>query len=78
MSLLSGIELLSVLVIIRILFLLGLRLRARTSNVILLFIIAVLLVALISLSKLTMALFRATLFLGALLVLFVLISFRHS
>jgi hypothetical protein len=78
MSLLSGIELLSVLVIIGILFLLGLRLRARTSNVILLFIIGVLLVALISLSKLTMALFRAILFLGALLVLFVLISFRHS
>ena len=77
MSLLSGIELLSVLVVIGVLLLLGARLRTRMSTAILLLIITLLLLALISLGKLTMALFTAALFLGALLILFVWISIRR-
>lgn len=76
MSLLSGIELMSVLAVIEVLLLLGARLRTRMSTAILLLIITVLLLALISLGKLAMALFTAALFLGALLILFVWISVR--
>lgn len=78
MSLLSGIELLSVLVVVGVLLLLGIRLRTRTSTAILLLIITLLLLALISLSKITMALFGATVFLATLIVLFVLTSLRRS
>ena len=78
MSLLSGIELLSVLVVVGILLLLTIRLRTRTSNVILLLVIAILLLALISLSKLMMALFGAVVVLGIVLVLYAVFSFRRS
>ena len=80
MSLVSGVELLGVLAIIGILFLLSLRLRARTSSVTFLLIIAGLLVVLISLSRMMMALFHVAIVLGALLVLLILfvpISFRR-
>ena len=78
MSLLSGIELLSVLLVVGVLLLLGARLRTRTSTAILLMIITFLLLVLVSLGKLIVALFTAALFLGVLLILFVWISLRHS
>jgi hypothetical protein len=78
MSLFSGIELLSVVLVVGVLLLLGARLRTRTSTAILLMIVTFLLLVLISLGKLIVALFTAVLFLGALLILFVWISLRHS
>jgi hypothetical protein len=78
MSLLSGIEILVVLLIVGVLFLLSVRLRTPRSNIVLLLVVALLLVGLISLSKLVMALFGGILFLVALLALFVFFSFRHS
>jgi hypothetical protein len=78
MALLSGFELLFVLLVVGFLFLLGVRLRTRSSTIMLVLIVGLLLVGLISLSKLTMALFGAALLLGAIVVLLVLISFRRS
>lgn len=77
MSLLSGFELLSVLVVVGILLILGIRLRTKSHTTILLLIIAVLFVALISLSKLTMALFGGMLLLAGIVALFVVISLRN-
>ncbi len=77
MSLLSSFELLSVLAVVGILLVLGVRLRTSTHTTILLVIIALLFVALISLSKLTMALFGATLLLAGIVALFVVISLRN-
>jgi len=80
MSLLSGIELLGVLVVIGILFLLSLRWRARTASMTFLLVVAILFVALLSVTRLALALFRVALVIGALLVvlvLFVVISFRR-
>ncbi len=76
-SLLSSFELLSVLAVVGILLVLGIRLRTSTHTTILLVIIALLFVALISLSKLTMALFGATLLLAGIVALFVVISLRN-
>jgi hypothetical protein len=78
MSLLSGFEILVVILIVGVLFLLSVRLRTASSNAVLLLVVALLLVGLISLSKLTMALFGGILFLMALVALLVLFSFRHS
>ena len=78
MSLLSGIEILTVLVVVGVLFLLSVRLRTPRSNVVLLLVVGLLLVGLISLSKLAMALFGGIVFLAALLALLVIFSFRHS
>jgi len=74
----SDIELLAVLLIMGGLFLLSIRMSTRRSNIILILIVAVLLIALMSLSKLTMTLFGATIVLGALVIVFVLIGLRHS
>jgi len=78
MGLLSGIELLSVLIVVGLILLLSVRLRTSTRTAVLLGIIAVLLVLLISMGKMAMALLTAVLFLGALLVLFVIMSLRHT
>ena len=78
MALLSGIEFLAVVVIVGGLILLSIRSSTRRSNVILILIVALLLMALMSLSKLTMTLFGATIFLGALVIVFVLVGLRHS
>lgn len=72
MSLLSGIELLSVILVVGVLFLVSLRLRTRSSTLVLLLIVTLLLLGLIYLSKLTMALVGATLFLAALVVLLII------
>jgi hypothetical protein len=74
----SDIELLVVLLIVGGFFLLSIRLRIRRSNIMLILIVAVLLIALMSLSRLTMTLFGATIVLGALVIVFVLIGLRHS
>jgi len=74
----SDIELLAVLLIVGGLFLLSIRMSTRRSNIILILIVAVLLIALMSLSKLTMTLFGATIVLGALVIVFVLIGLRNS
>jgi len=74
----SDIELLVVLLIVGGLFLLSIRMSTRRSNIILILIVAVLLIALMSLSKLTMTLFGATIVLGALVIVFVLIGLRNS
>jgi len=78
MSLLSGIEILVVVLVVGVLFLLSVRLRVNVNSAVLLLIIALLLVGLISLSKLTMALFGAIVFLVALLPLLILFAFRHT
>ena len=78
MSLLSGIEILTVLVVVGVLFLLSVRLRTPRSNVVLCLVVGLLLVGLISVSKLAMALFGGIVFLAALLALLVIFSFRHS
>jgi hypothetical protein len=78
MSLLSGIEILVVILVVGVLLLLSVRLRTPRSNIVLLLVIAFLLLGLISLSKLTMALFGAVVFLVALLALLVLAYFRRS
>jgi len=75
---LNGIEILSVLIVVGLLFLLSIRIRTRISTVILTLIIALLLLTLISVGKLAMTLFGAVVFLAALVVLLVLISFRYS
>ncbi len=77
-SLLSGGELLFVLLIIGILFFLGLRLRTRTYTTVLLLVIALLLFALMSMGRLAWGLFSAVVLLGALLVLFTLLSISRS
>jgi len=78
MSLLSGIEILVILLIVGGLFLLSVRLRTPSSNIVLLLVVVLLLVGLISLSKLAMVLFGGIVFLVALFALFVFFSFRHS
>ena len=77
MGLLSGIELLSVLMVVGLIFVLSIRLRTSTRTAVLLGVIAVLLVLLISMGKLAMALLTAVIFLGVVLVLFVIMSLRH-
>jgi hypothetical protein len=77
MGLLSGIEILVVLLVVGVLLLLSVRLRTPRGNMVLVLVIAILLVGLISLSKLTMALFGAVMFLVALLALLVLLHFRR-
>jgi CHASE2 domain-containing sensor protein len=76
--LLSGIEFLSVLLVVGVLFLLGLRVRARTSNVVFLAIVTILILGLIYVSKVTMALLGTILFLFALIALLVVLLFRGS
>jgi hypothetical protein len=78
MSLLSGIEILVVLLIVGVLFLLTVRLRTPSSNVVLLLVVGLLLVGLISLSKLAMALFGGIVFLVVLVALLIFFSLRHS
>ena len=78
MGLLSGVELVAVILLVGGLFLLSIRSGTRRSNVILVLIVALLLMALMSLSKLTMTLFGATIFLGALVIVFFLVGLRHS
>jgi len=63
--------------VVGILLLLGIRLRTRGHTTLLLIIIAVLFVALISLSKLTMTLFGVILLLVGVVVLFAVISLRN-
>jgi len=78
LSLLSGIEFLSVLLVVGALFLLSVRLRARTSNVVFPVIVTVLILGLIYLSKVTMALVGVILVLIALVALLVVLSLRRS
>jgi hypothetical protein len=78
MALLGAFEILSVLFVVGILSLLVLRTRARNSVPILLLIIAVLIVGLISLSRIVMTLFGVIIILLIVVALFVLISFRRS
>lgn len=73
---LSGIELIIVLLVVGGLFLISLRLRPRTGNVVFLGIIAVLIVGLLSLGKLTMALIDIILFLLAVVVLLAVLLIR--
>lgn len=74
----SGIEFLSVLFVVGVLFLLGLRLRARTSNLVFLAIVTILILGLIYISKVTMALLGTILFLIALVALLVALLFSAS
>jgi hypothetical protein len=76
LSLLSGIEFLSVLLVVGALFLLSLRLRAKTGDVVFLVIITMLIVGLIYLSKVTMALVGVILLLIALVALLVVLLIR--
>jgi len=78
MSLLSGIEILFVFLIVGVLLILSVRLRTPRSNIVLLLVVALLVVGLISLSKLVMALFVGIVFLVALVALLIFFSFRHS
>jgi len=78
MALLGAFEILSVLFVVGILSLLVLRTRARNSVPILLLIIAILIVGLISLSRIVMTLFGVIIILLVVVALFVLISFRRS
>jgi hypothetical protein len=68
---LSGFDFLAVLLVIGLLIVLSVRLRVRGHTILLLIIIGVLLLALISLGKLTMTLFATVLVLGVLLIAFV-------
>lgn len=74
----SGTEILVVLLIVGGLFLLSVRMSHRRSTALLVLTVAILLLALISLSKLTMTLLGATLFLGIIVVLIVLIYLRNT
>ena len=74
----SDFELLFVLLIVGGLFLVSIRMSTRRSNIALILIVAVLLIALLSLTKLTMTLLGATIVLGALVIVFILISLRNS
>jgi hypothetical protein len=67
-----------VLFVVGLLFLLGLRLRARTSNAVFLVIITVLILGLIYVSKVTLALLGTILFLIALVALLTLLLLRGS
>jgi len=78
MSLLSGIEIVFVLLIVGVLLILSVRLRTPRSNIVLLLVVALLVVGLISLSKLVMALFVGIVFLVALVALLIFFYFRHS
>jgi len=77
MGLISSIELLIVLFVIGMLLLLGIRMRLRSHTVLLLTIIALLLLALISLGKITFSLLGVLMFLGTMVFLFVLFSIRR-
>jgi hypothetical protein len=68
LGLISAFELLFILSIIGLLIILGVRLRIGAGTALLLFIIAFLFLALISLSKLTVSLFVAVVLLGLLYV----------
>jgi lysylphosphatidylglycerol synthetase-like protein (DUF2156 family) len=68
---LSALELLAVLSVVGLLVILGVRLRVRSHTIILLMIIGVLLLAVISLGKITMTLFGTVAVLGLLLIVFV-------
>ena len=78
MGLFNGLEFLSVLAVVGLIVILGARLRTSQRTAVLVLIIAVLFLMLISMGKLAMALFTVVLSLGALLVLFVIMSMRHS
>jgi hypothetical protein len=67
-GLISAFELIVVLSVIGLLIILGVRLRIKTHTALLLFIIAFLFLALISLSKLSLNLLVATVLLGILCV----------
>jgi hypothetical protein len=77
MSLFSGFELLSVLLVVGILLVLGVRLRVPKNTVMFLVIIAVLFLGLMALSRLVVALFGTVLLLALLVVLLVLILLRR-
>jgi hypothetical protein len=76
LSLFNGIEILTVLLVVGALFLLGLRLKPQTSNVLFLAIVALLILGLIYLSKVTMTLFGLILFLAALVVALIILHLR--
>jgi len=76
LSLLSGIEFLSVLLVVGTLFLFTIRLRAAASNVVFLVIITLLIVGLIYLSKVTMTLVGVVLMLIAAVALLVVLLIR--
>jgi hypothetical protein len=78
MSLLSGFELVFVLLAIGILLLLSIRFRIQKSTAMFLVIIAVLFLGLISLSKLAMTLFGTTLLLAIVVALLIVMILRRS
>ena len=76
LGLLSGVEFLSVLLVVGALFLLSIRLSAGARNVVFLIIVTMLIIGLIYLSKVTMALLGVILFLTALVALLVILFLR--
>jgi hypothetical protein len=78
MGLVSGIELLFVLGLIGMLLLLGIRMRIRYHTLLLLTIIALLFLALISLTKIMFTLLGVLVVLGMLVLLFALPSIRRT
>jgi hypothetical protein len=78
MSLFSGFEIIAVLLVIGMLLLLSIRFRIQKSTAMFLLVIAVLLLALISLSRLAMELFGLVVFLAILVVILIVIISRRS
>ena len=76
MSLFNGLELLTVLLIVGALFLLGLRLKPQTSNILFLAVVTLLILGLIYLSKVTMAMFGFILLLIALVIALIILLLR--
>lgn len=76
MSLFNGLELLTVLLIVGTLFLLSLRLKPRTGNILFLVVVALLILGVIYLSKVTMAMFGFILILIALVIALIILLLR--
>jgi len=76
LSLFNGLELLTVLLIVGALFLLGLRLKPQTSNILFLAVVTLLILGLIYLSKVTMAMFGFILLLIALVIALIILLLR--
>ena len=76
LSLLSGVEFLSVILVVGALFLLSIRLSAWTRNVVFLVIVTMLILGLIYLSKVTMTLLGVVLTLIAVVALLVVLLVR--
>ncbi len=78
MGLISVLELLLLVSVIGLLIILGVRLKIKVYNVLLLLIIAFLFLALVSLGKLTLNLLGASVLLGILCILFAVRRYTHE